>query len=164
MAASSSNKEILSLSKLIIKPDFSILSILLFTSLFWFESSKSSLLNRMPYVPYVPAWCTCPRAHLPTCQKRANFSFLSDNVPTFQKECHFFNFACQKVGQFSSYFSKELCFFIYLINLYPIYFIYFVYFKYIPNIYFLYEYFFFYQTLYIVCKKSMQKNIHHAHH
>ena len=88
-----------------------------------------------------------------TCQKRANFSFLRANVPInvptcqhgkgvpiFQlgvlmcrKACPFFNFACQTVCQVFNYFSKELCFFIYLINLYLIYFIYFVYFKYITS-------------------------------
>ena len=108
-----------------------------------------SLLNRVPCVPYVPTWSTCQRAHVPMCHKRVNFSFLRANVPacqvvlifkfgvpTCQKACHVFNFACQKVGQFFNYFSKELYFFIYLINLYLIYFTYFVYFKYITNIYF----------------------------
>ena len=42
------------------------------------EYLTPSLLNR---VPYVPAWSTCPRAHVPTCQKRSNFSFLRANVP-----------------------------------------------------------------------------------
>ena len=102
--------------------------------------------------------------YLPTCQKRANFSFLHANVPinvlmcqwgksmpifqlgvpTCQKACHFFNFAYQTVCQFLNYFSKELCFLIYLkiYTLYLIYFIHFVYFKYIPNIYSFYEYIF----------------------
>ena len=43
------------------------------------NTSIMSLLNRVPYVPYVPAWSTCPRANMPkacqllifTCQ-RAN--------------------------------------------------------------------------------------------
>ena len=78
-----------------------------------------------------------------TCQP-ANFSTWGANLPwrakiltcraNVLKACRFFNFACQKVCQFSNYFSKEFCFFIHLLNLYPIYFIYFAYFKYIPNI------------------------------
>ena len=106
----------------------------------------------------VPAWFVCKRACVPKCQKRAKFSFLRANVPInvltcqhanfstwrakVSKASHFFSFACQNVCQSSNYFSKELCLFIYLVNLYPIYFIYFLYFNYIPNIYFLYEHIF----------------------
>ena len=66
-----------------------------------------SLLNR------VPAWLTCPRAHVPkacrvfmfmcygankcatvlTCQSRANFSTWPASIP---KTCQFFNLACQR--------------------------------------------------------------------
>ena len=51
-----------------------------------------SLLNRVPCVPYVPAWFTCQRALVLTCQKRANFSFLRTNVPiNVPKACQFFS-------------------------------------------------------------------------
>ena len=105
----------------------------------FFDSSNAlqtaSLLNR---VPYMLAWSTCQRAkcvpfshfYVPS-NRLANVQIFQLGVPTCQKSCHFFFFACQNVCQFSNYFSKEFCFFIYLINVYPIYFIYSVYFKYI---------------------------------
>ena len=75
-------------------------------------------LNRMPYVPR-----RASMAHVPTCQTRANFSFVRINVlinvPTFRrcannsiwcanvpKRFQFVNFACQKAYQFFNYFSK----------------------------------------------------------
>ena len=39
------------------------------------------MLNRLPCMPCVPGWSTCPCANVPTCQ-RANFSFY---VPTYQR-------------------------------------------------------------------------------
>ena len=105
----------------------------------WRIYLQTSLLNRVPCVscvPYVPAWSTCQRAYVLTCQKRANFSFLRANVPIIVlKTCQFFNLACQgamawqffelacphgkwraifftfahqKVCQLFNYFSKEL--------------------------------------------------------
>ena len=57
------------------------------------DKTKLSLLN---HVPCVPAWSTYPRAHVPTCQNRAHFSFLRAykcaNVP---KSRQFFNLVCQ---------------------------------------------------------------------
>ena len=120
------------------------------------ELAKS---HAMPCVPYMPAWFTCPRAKsVPTshflcanvpinvlmCQWGKSMPIFQLGVPTCQKACHFFNFAYQTVCQFLNYFSKELCFLIYLkiYTLYLIYFIHFVYFKYIPNIYSFYEYIF----------------------
>ena len=54
----------------------------------------------MLYVPFLPAWSTCPRAHVPMCQNRANFSFLRANVPinvpACQKAYQLFNLACQR--------------------------------------------------------------------
>ena len=128
-----------------------------------------SLPNCAPSVSYVPAWSTCPHAHVLTCQKRANFSFLRASVTTnVRKACQFFNQACQLVkrraifstspakthANFSTIFQKNILFFIYQIYLYLISFICFVYFKYIPNIYLLYNFFFFYLTLYAVCIKT----------
>ena len=72
----------------------------------------------MPYV-----CTTCPRDHVQTCQKRANWSFLRAKVP---KACQTFNLACQRSKRCAdsfNYFSKELYFLIYLIYLYLIYFI-----------------------------------------
>ena len=115
-------------------------------------------------VVYVPT-CQCAKS-LPTShfyvpinvpcvsrwQRRANFSTCRANVPrrasiltwgaNVPKGVPFFNFTCQTVCQFFNYFSKELCFFLCLINLCLIYFIYFAYFKYIPNIYFYMNIFF----------------------
>ena len=104
------------------------------------------------------------RASVPTCQKRANFSFLRANVPiNVPKVCRFFNLACQRrkacqffklacqhgkdvpffstspakrCANFSTIFFKIIIFFIYKIYLYLICFIYFVYFKYTLSIYF----------------------------
>ena len=42
-----------------------------------FYKAYMSLLNRMPYVPYVPAWCTYPCVKVPKCEKRANFLFFT---------------------------------------------------------------------------------------
>ena len=43
------------------------------------------------------------RASVPTCQKRANFSFLRANVPiNVPKVCRFFNLACQRCADFST--------------------------------------------------------------
>ena len=110
--------------------------------------------------------------YVPRCQKSANFSLLRANVPinvptgqrtkfstwhvnvqrcvkiltwraNVLKGVQFFQLRLSKGVPIFQYFSKELCCFIYLINLYLIYFIYFVYFKYIPNTYFLYEYIFY---------------------
>ena len=79
-----------------------------------------SLLNRVPCVPYVPAWSTCKRAKsVPT-----SHFYAPKNVPTCQKACHFFQFRLPKSVQ------KELYFFICLIYL-----TYFVYFNYMPNTY-----------------------------
>ena len=105
--------------------------------------------------------------YVPTCQKHANFSFLRAKsmpifqlgVPTRQKACQFFNFACQTVCQFFNYFSKEFCFFIYLINLYLIYFLYF---QYIPNICYLCEYIFSNLTL-SSCVKSLFRKTYIMH-
>ena len=61
---------------------------------------------------------TCPRDHVRTCQKRANWSFLRAKVP---KACQTFNLACQRSKRCAdsfNYFSKELYFLIYLIYLY----------------------------------------------
>ena len=52
---------------------------------------------------------TCPHTNMPTCQKRANFSFLRTNMLT----CQFFNLACQwakKRAKFSSTFRKKIFF------------------------------------------------------
>ena len=88
--------------------------------------------------------------YMPTCQNRANFSVLYDNVPINVPTCQcfkYFNLACQSAKRrciFSTslrpksvpifqLFFKRIIFFIYLIYSYLICFIYFVYFKYIPN-------------------------------
>ena len=66
------------------------------------DTSKLSLLNRVPCVPYVP-----------TCQKRANFSFLRANAPTCRetcqraKACQCFNLACQRAKK-RAIFSTSL--------------------------------------------------------
>ena len=55
-----------------------------------------SLLNCVLCVLYVPKWSTCPRRHVPTFQKRANWSFLRANVLiNVPKACQFFKFASQ---------------------------------------------------------------------
>ena len=85
-----------------------------------------SLLNRVSYVPDVPAWYTCPCAHVPKAFQIFNLACQCANI----------NFICQKARQFFNYFSKTSCFLIYLIYSCLIYFVYFAYFKYKPNIYF----------------------------
>ena len=45
--------------------------------------------------------------NVPTCQRRINFWTWLAKMPTYQKACQFFNFACQKVYQFFNYFPKE---------------------------------------------------------
>ena len=70
------------------------------------------LLNRVPYVPWVPVWSTCPRAksvsashcYLRTCQRpneRTNYSTWRANVP---KAYQFFG--CQEAYHFFNYVSK----------------------------------------------------------
>ena len=66
-----------------------------------FHKAYLSLLNRVPYVPCVPAWSKCPCAKVPKCQTRAN---KRANVP---KVCQIFNFTCQKACQFFTYFPKK---------------------------------------------------------
>ena len=62
----------------------------------------------------VAAWYTCQRVCAPTCQKRANFSFLHANVPygvplfyldvpTCQMVCQFFKHFCDQVLRMLSY-------------------------------------------------------------
>ena len=62
----------------------------------------------------VAAWYTCQRVCVPTCQKRANFSFLHANVPygvplfyldvpTCQMVCQFFKHFCDQVLRMLSY-------------------------------------------------------------
>ena len=62
------------------------------------------MLNRMPYVPCVPAWSTCPRANvsinIPTCQRYANYSTWLADVPT---ACQFLNLACQRAKWRANY-------------------------------------------------------------
>ena len=106
--------------------------------------------------------------YVPTCQKRANFSFLRANVPTCQRHADFstqranvprcVNFSswranmargvsfcstsrAKRCANFSTIFQKNYIF--YLQNIYvPNIFIYFVHLNYIPSIYILYAYIF----------------------
>ena len=55
--------------------------------------------------------------YAPTCQKRANFSFLRERVnvpinePTCQKACHFFSISSAKrCAKFSTIFQKNYIF------------------------------------------------------
>ena len=128
-----------------------------FCNKFWWKCYLSSLLNRVPCVSYVPAWCTCPRAksvpnshfyvpiNVPTWQSRANFSTWYANVSRraniliwrAKRRAIFSTSLAKRCANFTTIFQKN-CFFIYLINLYLIYFIYF---KFISNIYILYIFF-----------------------
>ena len=80
------------------------------------ETLEESLLNRIPCVPWMLAWFTCPRVNVSMCHKCGNFSFLCANMPTSQRranvstcraKCQFFNFVCKKPYQFFKCFSKE---------------------------------------------------------
>ena len=117
--------------------------------------------------------------YVPTCQKRANFSFLRANVPTCQRHADFstqranvprcVNFSswranmakgvpfcstsrAKRCANFSTIFQKNYIFYLQNISV-PNIFIYFVHLNYIPSIYILHI--FFYLNLYTVCKKPM---------
>ena len=117
---------------------------------------KSNKLDFQKFAKSLRTFQNGLRAHLPTCQKLINFSFLRTNVPINVPTCQrakgvaIFQLGvpmCQKRAILQlcmpkgrpifQLFFKRIIFFIYLT-----YFIYFVYFRYIRNIYLLFEYIF----------------------
>ena len=63
------------------------------------HKKKSSLLNCVPFMPYVLLWTRRPRANVSACEStfpRANESIFQIVVPTCQKSYQFFNLACQR--------------------------------------------------------------------
>ena len=61
----------------------------------------SEFAKRVSCVSCLLECSTCPRAHVPTCQKRASYSFLPANVPTLSsKSCTNFSTIFEKKIQF----------------------------------------------------------------
>ena len=79
-----------------------------------------SLLNRLPCVPFVPAWSTCPHVNVPkawqllifTCQRTNNRA----NVPTGQRQANVSNWranvpSCVNFSTWCANLPKSVLFF-----------------------------------------------------
>ena len=111
-----------------------------------------SLPNRVPNVPYVPAWSTWPRANkranVWTYHRHANFSTWRANVP---KRMSFSQLRLPEGVQIFRLFFKRFIFFIYLLNMFYIFCIFLIY-----NLY-IYIYIYIYFT-YVYKKAYLEKH------